>query len=78
MENHERARIDALAERDGELRRLWSEHQDLESRLETLDQIPHLTPPERDERKRVQKRKLAGKDRIAQILARYAAPASPR
>jgi uncharacterized protein YdcH (DUF465 family) len=50
---------------------LWSEHQNLESRLEELDGRLHLTPEEELERKQVQKLKLAGKDRIAGILARH-------
>lgn len=75
MESYERARIAALVRHDDELRRLWREHQELERRLEELDGLPHLTPEEQVERKQVQKRKLAGKDRIASILARHDAQA---
>ncbi len=71
MESYERVRIAELVEQDEELRRLWSEHQSLERRLGELDGRPHLTPEEELERKQVQKLKLAGKDRIAGILAKH-------
>jgi uncharacterized protein YdcH (DUF465 family) len=73
MEDYERARITALLDRDKELDNLWREHLELEKRLAELDSLPHLTPPEELERKRLQKVKLAGKDRIATIVARYSA-----
>lgn len=71
MENYERARIASLVSDDEELRHLWREHQALERRLGELDGLAHLTPEEQMERKRVQKLKLAGKDRIAWILAEH-------
>ena len=71
MENYERARIAALVRHDEELRRLWREHQDLESRLDELNGLAHPSPEEQVERKQVQKRKLAGKDRIVRILAQH-------
>jgi uncharacterized protein YdcH (DUF465 family) len=71
MESYERARIAALVEQDDELRLLWHEHLDLERRLEKLDGRAHLTPEEELERKQVQKLKLAGKDRIAELLAKH-------
>ena len=71
MENYERARIAALVRHDEELRHLWREHQELEKRLDELNGLAHLSPGEQVERKQVQKRKLAGKDRIARILAQH-------
>jgi hypothetical protein len=71
MEDYERVRIESLIPADEELRGLWSQHLDFERRLEQLDALPHLTPEEETERKRIQKLKLAGKDRIAGILARH-------
>ena len=71
MEHYERARIAALVRHDDELRLLWREHQDLESRLDELNGVAHPSPAEQLERKQVQKRKLAGKDRIARILAEH-------
>ena len=43
----------------------------LERRLGTFQHKHYLTPEEELERKRLQKLKLAGKDRIMQILSRY-------
>lgn len=73
MEDYERARIEALIGKDEQLRRLWAVHQQLESRLAELDALPHLTPDEEMERKRIQKQKLAGKDRMAQIVSKHRA-----
>jgi uncharacterized protein YdcH (DUF465 family) len=71
MEDYERARIEALIARDEELERLWQEHLKLEKSLAEFDSIPHRTPEEEVERKRLQKQKLAGMDRIAQIVAQH-------
>ena len=53
----------------GELRQLWEEHLKLEKKLEELNSQAHLSPSEQTERKMIKKRKLAGKDQIARILA---------
>jgi uncharacterized protein YdcH (DUF465 family) len=70
MEDYERARIESLLDEDDELRKLWEQHLEFERRLEELDALPHLTPEEEIERKRIQKLKLAGKDRLAERVAR--------
>lgn len=72
MEDYERARIASLIPHNDELRKLWQEHLAFEQRIGELARLPHLTPEEELERKELQKRKLAGKDRIAEILARVA------
>ena len=69
MEDHERSRIVALLDGDAELRELWLEHQDFERQLAELDARVHLTVAEEHERRRLQKRKLVGKDRIVGILS---------
>jgi len=46
-------------------------HLDLEKRLARLQHKHYLTPEEDLEKKRIQKIKLAGKDRIMEILGRY-------
>lgn len=69
MHDSERAQIEALANGNPELRTLWDEHLAFEEQLLQLDQRSHLTSGEELERKRIQKMKLAGKDRIAKILA---------
>ncbi len=73
MEDHERTRIEALADRDEELRSLWVEHQELEQRLEEMAARSYLSAEEELERKRLQKVKLAGKDRIVLILSQHSA-----
>jgi len=71
MEEKDEALIQTLLEREPELRRYYEEHVDLERRLGAFQQKHYLTPEEEMERKRLQKLKLAGKDRILEILSRY-------
>ena len=71
MELKEEAQIRLLLDTDPELRRCYEEHVELKQRLEELRQKPYLTEEEQIEQKRIQKQKLAGKDRIMEILARY-------
>ncbi|MCE2486469.1 MAG: hypothetical protein J4F42_13210 [Desulfurellaceae bacterium] len=71
MEAKEEELIRSLIDTDPELRRCYEEHQQLKHRLEQLRQQAHLTEQEELEEKRIQKQKLAGKDRIMQILARH-------
>jgi len=70
MEAKEEALIRSLVDTDPELRRHYEEHVELKKRLEDLRQKPFLTEEEEIEQKRIQKQKLAGKDRIMEILAR--------
>jgi uncharacterized protein YdcH (DUF465 family) len=71
MEEKDEALIQTLLEREPELRRYYEEHVDLERRLGAFQQKLYLTPEEEMEKKRLQKLKLAGKDRIMEILSRY-------
>jgi uncharacterized protein YdcH (DUF465 family) len=71
MERHDLEIIDQWKERDPELKRFVEEHLDFERRLEEFNRRPYLTAAESMERKRLQKLKLAGRDRIEQILAKY-------
>jgi uncharacterized protein YdcH (DUF465 family) len=48
--------------------RLWAEHQRYEAQLAELDRLHHLLPEQELERKRIQKLKLAGKDRMALLM----------
>ncbi len=75
MEDYERTRIEALTATDAELRGLWEQHGVFEQQLVDYDVRAHLTPAEEAERKRIQKLKLAGNDRIAAILAQHRTPA---
>jgi len=71
MEVKEEALIQSLIDTDPELRRHYEEHVKLKRRLEELRQKFYLTEEEKVEEKRIQKQKLAGKDRIMEILARH-------
>jgi uncharacterized protein YdcH (DUF465 family) len=71
MEKKDEELIQSLLEREPELRHYYEEHLDLERRLGSFQQKLYLTPDEELEKKRLQKLKLAGKDKIMQILARY-------
>jgi uncharacterized protein YdcH (DUF465 family) len=71
MEVKEEAMIRSLIGIDPELRRHYEEHVELKRRLEDLRQKPYLTEDEEVEQKRIQKQKLAGKDRMMEILARH-------
>jgi uncharacterized protein YdcH (DUF465 family) len=71
MEKKDEELIHTLIEREPELRRYYEEHVDLERQLQSYHQKLYLTPEEEIEKKRLQKLKLAGKDRIMEILARF-------
>jgi uncharacterized protein YdcH (DUF465 family) len=59
---------------DPELKRYVEEHEEFEKKLEEMNRRIYLTPEEEVERKRIQKLKLAGRDRIEAILAKYRSP----
>jgi uncharacterized protein len=71
MERSDQELIDHLMDRDPELKKYVEEHRDYEKLLEEFNRRPYLTAAETMERKRLQKLKLAGRDRIEQILAQY-------
>ena len=73
MEKKDEELIRTLLEREPDLRRYYEEHVDLERQLGSYQQKVYLTPEEELEKKRLQKLKLAGKDKIMEILARYRA-----
>jgi len=76
MEQREEQMIASFVGQDPELRKYYEEHLDLEKRLEELNTKVHLSPEEELEKKRMQKQKLVGKDKIMEILDRYKASAS--
>jgi uncharacterized protein YdcH (DUF465 family) len=71
MERSDQELIDHLMDRDPELKKYVDEHRDYEKLLEEFNRRPYLTAAETIERKRLQKLKLAGRDRIEQILAQH-------
>ena len=71
MEPREEQMIASVVDRDPELRKYYEEHLELEKRLDDLNSRMHLSPEEELEKKRLQKQKLIGKDKIMEILGRY-------
>jgi uncharacterized protein YdcH (DUF465 family) len=71
MEVKEEQAIVSLLDRDPELKKYYEEHQELEKKLAVFQHKHHLSPDEEIEMKKIQKLKLAGKDRIMEILGRH-------
>jgi uncharacterized protein YdcH (DUF465 family) len=71
MEKQDLELIEQMMDRDPELKRRVVEHREFEKQLEEFNRRPYLTTAETLERKRLQKLKLAGRDKIEQILAKY-------
>jgi len=69
MEKRDLQQIRELLPGTPELARLWEEHQELERELERLEALRTWTPDESRRCAELKKRKLAGRDRIQQILA---------
>ena len=70
MEQRELDLIQRHATHDQELRALYDEHLDLKRQVETLRSKHYLTVADEVEMKRIQKLKLASKDRMMAILHR--------
>jgi uncharacterized protein YdcH (DUF465 family) len=71
MEHREEELIRQHLTHDEELRSLYTEHQELKHKLEVFRNKHYLTNAEEVEEKRIQKLKLASKDRMMAILGRY-------
>jgi uncharacterized protein YdcH (DUF465 family) len=71
MEKRDEELILSLLDSDAELRRYYEEHSEFERQLDAYNGKGHLTADEEMERKRLQKLKLAGKDKIMEILHRH-------
>lgn len=71
MEKEDELIISKYIETDKELKEYVEEHRRLESQIEEFNRRVHLTPEEEMEKKKLQKKKLMGKDMIQEILARY-------
>jgi uncharacterized protein YdcH (DUF465 family) len=71
MEREDLELIEQLTDKDPELKKFWDEHLNYERLLEEFNRRPYLTAAEAIERKRLQKLKLAGRDRMEQILEKY-------
>lgn len=73
MEKADEELVARWIDKDPELKRRIDEHREFERQLEEFNRRPYLTADETVERRRIQKLKLAGRDRIEQILAHYRA-----
>ena len=73
MEKKDDELIRSLLDQDAELKRYYDEHLALEAQLDEFNRKLYLTPEQELERKQIQKRKLAGKDHIMEILDRHRA-----
>jgi uncharacterized protein YdcH (DUF465 family) len=71
MEQRDIDLIARIRDQDPELKEFLDKHADYERRIEEFNRRAYLTAEETMERKRLQKLKLAGRDRIEQILAKY-------
>jgi hypothetical protein len=63
--------IEKYIDKDIELKRYVEEHGELEKKLEDLNGKSYLTADQEIELKRLKKMKLAGRDKIEEILKRY-------
>ncbi len=71
MEKRDEELIQTLLAHDGELQQYYEEHVALEQQLAEFNRKLYLSPEQELEKKQLQKRKLAGKDRIMEILDRH-------
>ena len=71
MERADEMLIERYIQLDGELKQHVEVHRKLEVALEDFNKRIYLTPQEEIEKKKLQKLKLASKDRIYAILAKY-------
>lgn len=71
MEKEDELLISKYIESDDELRKYVEDHKKLETELEGFNKRVYLTPEEEMNKKKLQKRKLLGKDRIHEILSKY-------
>ena len=69
MNDRDLALVQELIDDNPELDRLMRRHSDLEQRLDALGKLLYLTPDEVVEQRQLKKQKLAGRDRIEEILA---------
>lgn len=71
METHDRQLIHRMMKDNSLIRRLYSEHLELEDKLSQYENRGFLTTIEEMEVKRLKSQKLAGMDHIMQLLAEH-------
>lgn len=70
MEDKDELLKKKLMEEDPEFKKLVEEHAKFEKLLGEFNERSHLTPNEEIERKKIQKMKLSGKDKMEAIMAK--------
>ncbi len=71
MSSKDQEIIEKLIKENEEFRRYMEEHRELEKKVAELEKKLYLTPDEEMEVKRLKKIKLAGKDKIEEMISRY-------
>jgi uncharacterized protein len=71
VEVNEEVLVARLRTEDPEFQKWEEEHHKLESTLASIDSHVYLSPEEEIERKRIQKLKLAAKDKMMEMVRRY-------
>ena len=71
MEKRDKLLIEKHITHDGELKKFVEEHVLFEKQLDELNEKVYLTPDEEMRQKELKKLKLAGRDRIEEILKKY-------
>ena len=71
LDGIDEAFIEQVKRDNAEFRGLLAEHQDYEAQLATYNDLRFMTSAQEIERKRLQKLKLQGKDRMLAILQQY-------
>ncbi|MBU2590403.1 MAG: DUF465 domain-containing protein [Nitrospinota bacterium] len=72
MEKADQKAVEIALKESEEFRKLYEEHHDLEKKLGKLGKSHHLPGADEMEKKKLQKLKLAGKDRMLEILKDFA------
>lgn len=72
LEGMDEALVERAKRENGEFCRLLEEHEQYEVQLASYNDLRFLTSDQELERKRLQKLKLQGKDRMIAILRQYA------
>lgn len=73
MEERDLDLIKKYSPKDEVLSNLYEEHLDFEKELEKLENKPYLTPEEEMSLRELKKKKLAGRDKMENILRKYRA-----
>jgi hypothetical protein len=71
MEKRDEEFIISLLDKDVELKKSYLHHHELEQKLLEYQRKSHLTSAEELEKKKIQKLKLAAKDKIMEIVEKY-------